>query len=37
MTIETAITVSRRALLAATLPAMAVKVARAQNGTPNDS
>jgi tripartite-type tricarboxylate transporter receptor subunit TctC len=35
MTIETAIMVSRRALLAATLPAMAAKVARAQTGTPN--
>ena len=34
MTTKTAITISRRALLAATLPAMAVKIARAQNGTP---
>ncbi len=35
MTTKTAITVSRRALLAAALPAMAGKVARAQTGTPN--
>lgn len=34
MTTKTAITISRRALLAATLPTMAVKIARAQNGTP---
>ncbi len=33
MTTKLAITVSRRALLAATLPAMAVNIARAQNGT----
>jgi tripartite-type tricarboxylate transporter receptor subunit TctC len=34
MTTRTAITISRRALLAATLPAIAVEIARAQNGTP---
>jgi len=34
MTPKTAITFSRRALLAATLPAMAVKVARGQDGAP---